>query len=336
MTPTPWVSVLIPAWNAATTLPTCLWSVQRQSEPGWECIIVDDGSQDDTLAWARWFAQHDARFTVLSIPHQGIVTALNTGLQLCRGHFVARMDADDIMQRHRLALQLGAFAAAPGLAVVGCHVRLFPRQTLTPGRRTYEHWLNSMDTCERIRQDIFVECPLAHPTLMFRRQVLADCGYRDCDWPEDYDLLLRLLLRHEPVGVVPRRLLSWRDSPQRLSRTSARYTLERFTACKAAFLAASFLATTDRYRLWGYGDTGKALRRALLVYHKTPSHIVEIHPGRLGQCIHGAPVIPPQALAQLPRCPVVVSVAGEEARGKIRQAMRQMGFVELRDFVCAA
>lgn len=336
MTAPPWVSVLIPAWNAAATLPTCLRSVQRQSEPRWECVIVDDGSQDETLAWAQRFAREDARFTVLSIPHQGIVSALNTGVPLCRGHFVARMDADDIMQRHRLALQLRAFAAAPELSAVGCHVRVFPRHTLTPGRRAYEHWLNSMDTCERLRQDLFVECPLAHPTLMFRRQVLRAYGYRACDWPEDYDLLLRLQLGHESIGVVPRRLLSWRDHPQRLSRTSARYTLERFTACKAAFLAASFLATTDTYRLWGYGDTGNALRRALLVYHKRPTHIVELHPRRLGQRIHGALVIPPQGLLQLPHAPVVVSVAGEEARGTIRQAMRTMGLVELRDFVCAA
>lgn len=336
MTAIPLVSILIPAWNAALTLPTCLRSVLRQSEPGWECVIVDDGSQDDTLAWAHWFVQHDARFTVLATPHQGIVAALNAGLQRCRGRFVARMDADDIMHRQRLALQLHAFEADPELGAVGCHVRLFPRHALSPGRHTYEQWLNSIDTFARIRQETFVECPLAHPTLMFRRQVLADFGYRDCDWPEDYDLLLRLLLGHESIGVVARRLLSWRDSPQRLSRTSARYTLERFTACKAAFLAASFLVTTDTYRLWGYGDTGKALRRALLVYNKTPSHIVEIHPGRLGQRIHGAPVIPPRTLAQLPRCPVVVSVAGKEARYKIRQAMREMGFVELQDFVCAA
>ena len=123
----------------------------------------------------------------------------------------------------------------------------------------------------------------------------------------------------------------WRPS---LSWTSGRKS--SFTACKAAFLAASFLKGTRTYILWGYGDTGKTLRRALLAHGKVPSHIVEIHPGRLGNRIHNAPVIPPEDLVRVPRGRVVVSVAGVQARHEIRQVMAHLGFVELHDFVCAA
>jgi hypothetical protein len=304
----PLVSVLLPVWNAATTLPTCLWSIQRQTEPHWQCVIVD----------------------------QGLVPALNTGLAYCQGRFIARMDADDVMHRQRLAVQVQAMAEQPELVAVGCHVRCFPRQHLQDGWRAYERWLNGMRTAGGVQREAFVECPIAHPTLLIRREVLAVLGYRDCGWPEDYDVFLRLITQGHAIGVVPRRLLSWRDGPQRLSRTSSIYALERFTACKAAFLAASFLAATDTYILWGYGDTGKTLRRALLAYNKCPSYIVEIHPGRLGNRIHGALVIPPTTLLQVPRRPVVISVAGTPARHAIRQAMAGMGFRESRDFVCAA
>ena len=332
----PLISVLLPVWNAAATLPACLRSLQRQTEQRWQCVLVDDGSEDDSLAWARWFAAQDARFAVVATAHQGLVAALQTGLAHCRGRFVARMDADDLMHRQRLALQVRTLVESPHLAAVGCHVRLFPRRGLPEGRRTYEHWLNSIDTPERVRQDAFVECPIAHPTLMIRREILQALAYRDRGWPEDYDLLLRLLTRGDEVSVVPRRLLSWRDAPGRLSRTSPTYALERFTACKATFLADSFLRGTQTYILWGYGDTGKTLRQALLAHDKTPSHIVEIHPGRLGNRIHNALVIPPEDLAHVPRHRVVVSVAGAQARHEIRQAMLRLGFVELRDFVCAA
>ena len=260
----PLISVLLPVWNAAATLPACLRSLQRQTEQRWQCVLVDDGSEDDSLAWARWFATQDARFAVVATAHQGLVAALQTGLAHCRGRFVARMDADDLMHRQRLALQVRTLVDSPHLAAVGCHVRLFPRRGLPEGRRTYERWLNSIDTPERVRQDAFVECPIAHPTLMMRREVLQALAYRDQGWPEDYDLLLRLLTRGYEVSVVPRRLLSWRDAPGRLSRTSPTYALERFTACKAAFLADSFLRGTPTYILWGYGDTGKTLRQALL------------------------------------------------------------------------
>ena len=61
------------------------------------CIIVDDGSRDDSPALLRRCADSDARFRVVSTPHRGLVAALNTGLAQCRGEFVARMDADDVM-----------------------------------------------------------------------------------------------------------------------------------------------------------------------------------------------------------------------------------------------
>lgn len=129
-------------------------------------------------------------------------------------------------------------------------------------------------------------------------------------WPEDYDLVLRLLEAGHEIGVVPRRLVCWRDHPRRLTHNDDAYRIERFTDAKAHFLVRGFLADTQRYVLWGYGHTGRALRRALAKLGRHPTHVVELHPGRLGQTIHGAPVVPPEALASLPRSRLVASVAG--------------------------
>src|SRR5262249_52085808 len=151
--------------------------------------------------------------------------------------------------------------------------------------RRYEAWLNGIDAPARVRAEAFVESPIVHPTLLIRTQALRTAGYRDVPWPEDYDLMLRLLDAGHELAVVPHRLLGWRDHPARLTRTGARYALERITACKARFLAAGFLAARDEYVLCGYGATGRALRRALLAHGKRPSHLVEVHAGRLGQTI---------------------------------------------------
>ena len=334
--PDPIVSVLLPAFDAEQTLPAALASLQRQRESRWECVIVDDGSRDETLAIARRKAQSDPRFRLLERPHRGIVASLNDGLEACRAPRIARMDADDWMHRDRLALQVAALDADPKLAAVGCRVRIFPRAALSDGRRSYESWLNAIETPAEVRRESFVECPIAHPTLMLRREVLAPLGFRDVGWPEDYDLLLRLLAAGESLAVVPRRLLGWRDTPGRLSRTHASYGLDRFTLCKAAFLATGLLSRDDEYLLWGYGDTGRKLRRALLGHGKRPSHIVELHPGRIGQRIHGAPVIEPEALEGLPGRPLIASVSGLEARTLIRKALTRLGRREGTDYVCAA
>ena len=332
----PRASVLLPVRDAAPTLEAALRSVARQRDVSFECVVVDDGSRDASPAIAESFARRDGRFRVLRREREGLVPALNAGLGHCRGAYVARMDADDWMHRDRLRLQAALLEGSPELAGVGCHVRLFPRSALRDGMRRYESWLNGIRDDHDVAREVFVECPLAHPTLLLRTGLLHDLGYRDAGWPEDYDLVLRALAAGHRLGVVTRRLLGWRDRPERLSRLGAPYRAERFVACKAHFLAGGFLSQEPHYVLWGYGGTGRALRRALLSHGRQPSHVVEVHPGRLGQRIHGAPVVPPEALDSLRPRRIVVAVSGAGARAEIREALTSMRFRELRDFVHVA
>jgi glycosyltransferase involved in cell wall biosynthesis len=335
MASAPRISVLLPVRNAASTLPACLASLVRQTEQAWECIVVDDGSTDNTRPIAEAAARDDGRFTLLSTAPRGIVASLNEGLTRCRAPLVARMDGDDVTCRERLAAQTAALDDDPELAAVGCHVRLFPRSSLSPRLREYEAWLNGMRSADDVSRDAFVECPIAHPTLMMRREMAA-LGYRDGDWPEDYDLVLRALGCGMRIGVVPRRLLAWRNGPATLSRVDPRYGGQRFTECKAHYLAKVFLGAAERYVLWGYGATGRSLRRALAAEGRMPSHIVEIKRSRLGQRIHGAEVVPHTTLPSLRGLPIVVSVARAGPRAEIRNVLAAMGFEEGRDFVCAA
>jgi glycosyltransferase involved in cell wall biosynthesis len=329
------VSVLLPAYNAEATLRSCLASIGRQTESRWECVVVDDGSTDGTAAIALDAARADVRFRVIHAPHQGIVEALNEGLAHCRAPLIARMDADDVMRRDRLARQADTLAGDSSLSAVGSHVRIFPRSGMAPRLREYEHWLNGLRSADDIARDAFVECPVAHPTLMMRRR-MADLRYADTGWPEDYDLILRALGVGLRIGIVTKRLVAWRDRSDSLSRTHGRYTLSQFTACKAHHLAAGFLSHSDAYVLCGYGATGKSLRRVLAALGKHPSHVVEVKPSRLGKRIHGAPVIPHGGLRGVAGRPIVVSVARAGPRAEARASLTAMGFVEGRDFVCAA
>lgn len=349
----PEVSVLLPVFNAERTLETCLRSLIRQRMSAWECTLVDDGSTDRSLEIARRFALQDDRFRCVESNHRGLVETLNLGLEQCRAPIVARMDADDWMHRDRLALQLEALKRAPKLAGVGCHVRIFPRagrnisaskerglpgetERKRKGRGGYEAWLNSIVSTDDVAREAYVECPIAHPTLVLRRDIMIAHRYRDMDWPEDYDLVLRLLAAGEQLAVVPRRLLGWRDAKERLSRSSQNYTLERFADCKALHLSRTLLRERKDYVLWGYGSTGRMLAKALEKLGLEPSHIVELHPRRIGQQIRGAQVIHPDALGSLEKIPLVASVAGAGPRREIRQALAKLSYVEGRDFICAA
>jgi len=332
----PLVSVLLPVRNADATLEASLRSVARQSERRFECVVVDDGSTDRSGVIARRSAAADPRFAVVAGPGRGLVAALAAGLARCRAPYVARMDADDLMHRDRLRRQVRALETS-SLDAVGCHVRSFPRRALGPGMREYETWINTIRGEDDVRREAFVECPIAHPTLMARRDVLCEFGYRDRGWPEDYDLLLRWLESGRRVGMVPKRLLAWRHTPGRLSRTDPGYATSRFVECKAAFLASGFLSRDPRYILWGYGATGRLLSAALRErWGKRPVAVVEVHPGRVGNRVHGAEFVAPERLLSLPRLPLIASVAGAGPRGRIRAWLQRHGWRELTDFVCAA
>ena len=332
----PRVSVVLPVRDAETTLPTSLRSVSRQRLADFECLVVDDGSRDASRRIAEDHARRDPRFRVIATAPRGVVHALSVGIEASSAPLVARHDADDWMHRDRLALQLDALRAEPAWAGAGSHVRLFPREALGPGMRAYEAWLASVRTPEDVGREAFVECPLAHPTLVLRRELLDAHPYRDVGWPEDYDLLLRLLAAGATLGVVARRLLGWRHAPGRLSRRSPVYSAERFTACKAHFLRRGILATRPRYLLWGYGATGRTLAKALRAEARRPEAIVELHPGRVGQTIAGAPVIAPDALGPPRGVPLLVSVAGADARVRIRRELARRGWEEGVDYLCCA
>jgi len=332
----PRVTILLPARDAAATLPACLRSIARQSHADFCCLVIDDGSRDATAATAQEFAARDRRFALLAGEGRGITAALLRGLDRVDSPFLARMDADDVMHRDRLRLQLAALERSAELALVGCHARPFPGPAIGAGMRAYATWLRSIRCADDVARDAFIECPLLHPTWCARTSALRRHGYRQGDWPEDYELLLRMLQSGERLGVVPRILHGWRRAPDSASATDPRYSIAAFGRLRAAYLASGILAPVDRYVLWGYGSTGKSLRRELERHGKSPVAIVELHPGRLGQTIHGAPVVPPRATDELAEWPLIASVAGIGARRQLRAFLHRRGRREGRDFVCAA
>ena len=328
----------MPVYNAGAVLARAVESCLGQRGVDLELVIVDDGSTDDSRAVLKNLARLDGRVRPLFEPHQGLVGALNRGLAECRGEYVARMDADDVMLPGRLAVQVGMLEERLDLTGVGCLVRAEPETELTDGARRYLDWNNSLVTPEDIRREIFIESPLVHPTVTLRREVLEDAGgWRDFDGPEDYDLWLRLTLdRGLKLAKAPEILHVWSDRPDRLTRTDSRYRPEAFLALKAGYLAKYEIAPRGGYVLWGGGPVGKALMRELAKSGWRPEAIVEVHPGRIGEVIGGAPVIPVERAGDYRGFVHLGAVGQPGAREGMRGVVAGLGLVEGEDFFFTA
>jgi GT2 family glycosyltransferase len=335
------VSVLLPVRDAAATLPEALASVLASRGVALEVVCVDDGSQDATPALLAEAARADARVRVLRTPPRGIVAALATGLAAARAPLVARMDADDEMHPERLAAQCALLDARPEVALAGCGVEAFRDGGLGAGWRIYADWVNGIRTHEAIEREAFVECPVPHPTWTFRRDVVAALGgYRERPWPEDLDLLYRLLASGARMAKVPRVLHRWRDHPARLSRRDPRYSREAFARAKAHFLPR--LHPMPAAVVWGAGKTGRRFARLLACERLATRAFLDIHPARIGARWRGIPILSP---AELPaRAPgwraeglrVLGAVASRGARREIRAELTASGLHEGTDFLLVA
>jgi glycosyltransferase involved in cell wall biosynthesis len=335
-TPPP-ISVLLPVRDGADTLEEAIASVEAQTDPDFEVLAVDDGSTDETPGILAAWAGRDPRVRVLRQAAGGIVAALERSRAEARGRFLARMDADDVCEPRRLARQRELLEAETTLVGCGCFVRYFPRSAVRAGARRYEEWMNSSCSPEDIERNVFVECPLAHPTFFLRAEaVQAVGGYRDPGWAEDHDLLLRLWEAGGRLAKVPEVLFRWREGEERLSRVGATYAPEAFVRCKVHFLRRTLLREREGVIVWGAGPVGKAFARELIRGGVPLLAFVEVDPRKLGQEIHGAPVVDTDTGLTHRRGLHLAAVGQAGARDTLRGILSGDGLKEMRDFVAVA
>lgn len=330
----PAISVLLPFCNAAATLREALGSITAQTWTDFEVVAFDDGSADDSPAIAAHFAAADHRVRLLRSPRIGLVAALQESSAAARGEFLARMDADDLAYPQRLERQMAMMREDSALAMCGTRVRI-AGESVGSGRRRYERWINRLVTPDDLARELFVECPIPHPTFLMRREPFdAVGGYQDRGWPEDYDLLMRLFLAGMRMGKTADVLLEWRDHPRRLSMSDPRYSEASFRALKRHYLFQSYLRDQRPFWQWGAGEVGKRWLREW--QDRRPEAVIDVHPRKIGRNIHGYRVLTVEQLPEAGSVFVVVVVGARGARDEIRVRFAERGYKELQDYLFLA
>lgn len=331
----------MPCYNAASTVSRAIQSILDQTLTDWELIVVDDGSDDDSAAIVKALVQqHPEKIRLVRKDHSGVVETSNLGYRLARGHYIARMDADDVSLPQRLVKQVAVLNSSTTLGMVSCLVRFAGDPTSAGGYAHHVAWANRQVSAEDIRLSRFIDLPTPHPTLMLRRNLLGgDLAYRDGDFPEDYEWFLRWLDRGIQVAKVPEVLFEWHDPPTRLSRNDRRYDMAAFHRCKAPYLAKAIArAGCDQRELWiaGAGRPARKCAAPLEQAWQRAAGFIDIDPRKIGRSLHGRPVVSLDSPPPAEQAVIVAYVASRGAGDVIRNALLGLGRVEGVDFWIAA
>ncbi|MCU1279812.1 MAG: glycosyltransferase family 2 protein, partial [bacterium] len=182
MTPNPLVSVIVPAFNYGHFLAHTLASVQAQTHSRWECIVVDDGSTDDTWEVSFAHAQRDPRIKYIRRNNGGLAAARNTGLGAARGDYVQFLDADDAIEARKLETQVAYLERQPHVGIVYGDVRYFDSETGARrcGLFVDEPWMpQSSGSGERLLRTLIRANIMVVNAPLVRRSVVDEVGRFD-------------------------------------------------------------------------------------------------------------------------------------------------------------
>ncbi len=226
----PAISVAMSVYNNDRWLAEAIESIVAQSFGDFECLIVNDGSTDDSGAIIDDFAARDPRIRAIHQENRGLVASLNRLIAEARAPLIARMDGDDIALPERFARQVAFLSANPDHGVVGtCTDDLDEagriKRNIDHHPLTHAAFLDALETGPL----------LCHSSVLMRTDVVRAAGgyrraFRHC---EDYDLWLRLANRTR-LCSLPDRLLRYRRSD---SQVSSAHAVEQQVGAAVSFVA---------------------------------------------------------------------------------------------------
>ncbi|QNF34989.1 glycosyltransferase [Adhaeribacter swui] len=199
----PTISIIIPCFNYGKFISKTLDCLLEQTFTDWECIIVDDGSTDNSSAVIKSYGENDHRFRYLYQTNKGLSSARNSGILESKGIYIQLLDADDLIEICKLEVHNKFLNDNPEVDIVYSSVRYFrtdfPQERLYSMNRINKYWMPNVSGSGKevinhlIENNIFASnCPL------IRKSVFSKAGYFNESYKflEDWEFWLRCALNN--------------------------------------------------------------------------------------------------------------------------------------------
>lgn len=204
------VSVLMPVYNGESFLKEAIDSIIQQTYTDWELVIINDGSIDGSGQIVRSYTDTRIKYHI-NESNLGLIATLNKGISICKGQYIARMDADDISEPNRIEKQIEFLDKNSDYALCGCQAKIIDNDG-----NTKSSILNMYDN-EYLQINLLFSVPFIHPGVTIRASVLKENHYStDYKHAEDYDLWCKIAKNHK-IHNLPDFLLKYRWHTQNVS-----------------------------------------------------------------------------------------------------------------------
>lgn len=233
----PKISVIMPAYNAEQYIGEAMDSILGQTFGDFEFIILNDCSADGTEEII--LSYDDPRIVYLKNERNlGVAATLNRGLEMARGEYIARMDADDISLPHRFEKQIAYLDAHPEVAVLGTNAAIFSDDKTIQMTQVPE-------TDRSIRFRMALSNPFIHPTIMMRRSMIAELSYEmEYEGREDYRFWMRVSQKYK-VSNLRDCLLRYRIHKGQVTRRADSKKKEKHFSLKKRYYQELQIGLTE-------------------------------------------------------------------------------------------
>lgn len=300
------VSTIMPVFNTSQYLDVSIPSILNQTYSNLELILINDGSTDSSLDIMLHYAKSDSRVVLLSRSTNNFIPAINDGIKIARGEYIARMDSDDISHPNRFALQVDYLNRHRDIYLLGTNYSiLFEPDISEKTKKKYEgSWKRGQLPIDS--EDVFFSInegqKFMQPSTMMRRELFDMVGFYQEYLIEDIEFYFRVAKKGLGIAKLEETLFTYRAREGSRSTDAFRKVqTNQIIRMKLQFLLTENpnLNQIQHYSIWGADISGAEAYQILREALPAARCVAFIDPYKIGEKKEAVEVLAPEALHTL-------------------------------------
>lgn len=265
------ITALMTTYNSAAHVSETIESILNQSYTDFEFLIIDDGSEDNTVSVIKSYKDSRIRLIECS-DNQGVGARLSQALNEVKTPYIAKVDSDDISHPQRFEKQLNYLEQNYHLDIVKCYFEYFPDNDSVEESGRYKQFKetkekehNDIDTPELIKEGLQRWCCVAHTTYFAKANIIKLVGYPKFRVGEDYSLFFNTIRKGYKIGCIPENLVGFRVS--NFSTTTKENSSDNYAQALIEIKSdeiREIKKLNDGFWIYGTGGLGKSICKVLV------------------------------------------------------------------------